>query len=284
VSSPAGASPGGQPQGGPLPDGPLIGYRRWRVDKRGRLRSLGRRQEWPVSGPLTGRCRRHARPVLACSCGIYAYKQPVPACRCDDPAHPAHGAVGVVRLWGPAVEHRHGWRARHVAPVAVVDFSGRLSERYAVPRYRDLATMHAEWAPDLTPTTHEAAEWCGGPPADLPMPPRLRRALNAFGRWAVQGPGTFQWLRLAVLAVAVLGGLALLALCVREAVRGNVLAGAAAVPVALFCDRGLRTVRSVTRYYHGWLARLTEPLTVLLLVPFGIVRAVLRMPARRAVN
>lgn len=90
----------------------------------------------------------HPSPSLHSKCGIWAHKQPIPDCACTEPGADYHGAVGVVRMWGRAVEHTEGWRTEHAEVVALVDHSGRLSGDYDVPRYRTTAEMYAEWAPE----------------------------------------------------------------------------------------------------------------------------------------
>ena len=102
----------------------------------------------------------HAAPSLTSLCGIWAHKQPVPDCTCPEPDADRHGAVGVVRMWGKAVEHEDGWRSEHAELVAVVDHSGRLRD-YGVPVYATTAAMYAEWAPDADgwAARHDAC-WC----------------------------------------------------------------------------------------------------------------------------
>lgn len=90
----------------------------------------------------------HPSPSLHSRCGIWAHKQPIADCACSEPGADYHGAVGVVRMWGRAVEHTDGWRAEHAEVVALVDHSDRLSGDYDVPRYRTTTDMYAEWTPD----------------------------------------------------------------------------------------------------------------------------------------
>ncbi len=186
------------------PTGPVIAYRRWRVDSNGLLTGLVIDQPWLTAqqearcngkqrvqvaercdGPTpiemvftltrTGPPREliptvdggwvrmverytccdpidapvvHPTPSLKAMCGLWAHKQPIPDCSCDDPTADRHGAVGVVRLTGRAVEGEDGWLAARATIVAVVDHSGRMAPEYDVLRYRDTATMWAEWAPD----------------------------------------------------------------------------------------------------------------------------------------
>jgi hypothetical protein len=103
----------------------------------------------------------HVVPSLKSLCGIWAHKAPVPDCACPEPGADRHGAVGVVRMWGRAVEHKDGWRSEHAELVAVVDHSGRLRD-YGVPRYATTQAMYAEWAPDAQgwAARHDQV-WCG---------------------------------------------------------------------------------------------------------------------------
>jgi len=172
-----------------------IGFRRWRVSASGELVALRVPHVW-VSGPQTAVCRGidgvgfgncapfrvwpgHPVPSLRSRCGIWAHKQPIRDCRCGDPASPAHGVVGTVRLWGRYIEHETGWRAQHARVTAVVDYTGRLSPSYDIPRYSDLVSLYGEWATD-------AAGWAPGEPEvwcepDLGLPLAV-----SFLQYAVQ--------------------------------------------------------------------------------------------------
>lgn len=106
----------------------------------------------------------HPVPSLQSKCGLWAHRQPIPDCACDQPASEWHGAVGVVRMWGRAVEHTDGWRAEHAEVVALVDHSNSVRRDYWVPRYANTAAMYAEWAPDAHgwAARHDRI-WCGDP-------------------------------------------------------------------------------------------------------------------------
>jgi hypothetical protein len=150
----------------------IVAFRRWLVDVDGLLRPLhiGTRLAWPPDAPTRAQCccgaahgQQHDRPEFGAagdSCGLYTYKEPIAACRCDEPSAERHGVAGVVRIWGRVVEHSRGWRSEFGQPVAVVDFAGRLSSQYDIPRYPGLESMYAEWAPDLAATSVEDARWC----------------------------------------------------------------------------------------------------------------------------
>lgn len=115
----------------------------------------------------------HLTPSLQSKCGLWAHRQPIPDCACEDPGTRYHGAVGVVRMWGRAVEHTDGWRAEHAEVVALVDHSGSVRRDYGVPRYATTAAMYAEWAPDVHgwAARHDRI-WCGDP---------MTRAMRAAG-------------------------------------------------------------------------------------------------------
>lgn len=115
----------------------------------------------------------HQVPSLESKCGLWAHRQPIPNCACDEPAAPHHGAVGVVRMWGRAVEHTDGWRAEHAEVVALVDHSNTVRRDYWVPRYATTAEMYAEWAPDAHGwAARHDRRWCDGP---------MTRALSTSG-------------------------------------------------------------------------------------------------------
>jgi hypothetical protein len=175
----------------------VIGFRRWRVSAAGELVGLGVPHVWE-SGAQTAVCRGldgvgfgncapfrvwpgHQVPSLRSRCGIWAHRLPIRECRCGQPASPAHGVIGAVRLWGRYVEHETGWRAQHARAVALVDFTGRLDRGYDAPRYPDLASLYGEWAPGAGSAgwaPGEASVWCD---PDLAMP-----AAISFVQYAVQ--------------------------------------------------------------------------------------------------
>jgi hypothetical protein len=161
----------------------VIAFRRWDVDATGRLLGVGYPVVWEP-GPQTAQCHGTSRyaftgmpgadaptcsPFLAAGhptpsshsrCGFWAHKLPIAPCACDTD-HPAHGVVGAVRMWGRYVEHEYGWRAEHAEPVAVVDLTGRLAAAYPMPRYPDLASLYAEWAPAVEGRAPgEQPVWC----------------------------------------------------------------------------------------------------------------------------
>lgn len=118
----------------------------------------------PVSPPVS---TRMTCPTMHGSCGFWAHSRPIPDCDCgDDTRH--HGAVGIIRMWGDAVQHTDGTRSQFAQIVALVDHTGRAQEarRYNVPYYPSTADMYAEWMPDQVGTwsrEHDTT-WCTSEP------------------------------------------------------------------------------------------------------------------------
>lgn len=156
----------------------VIAFRRWRVDCT-TLYGVGVPVTWQP-GPQTAECHGwfagntctaalpagHPAPSLGSRCGIWAHKQPIAPCQCPTPTTAVHGAVGAVRLWGRYVEHETGWRAQHAQLVALVDYTGHVDPAYDAPRYPDLESLYAEWAPDAAGSAPGEPEcWCVSPAA-----------------------------------------------------------------------------------------------------------------------
>lgn len=184
----------------------VIAFRRWRVDC-ATLYGVGVPVSWPP-GPQTAECHGcrptgymsmwgpslsytcsdalppgHHAPSLHSRCGIWAHKQPIRPCQCPTPTAAVHGAVGAVRLWGRYVEHETGWRAQHAQLVALVDYNGYVAPSYDAPRYPDLESMYAEWAPDATGwAPGEPPGWCGW--AGLPRALQMAFAAAQFRAYA----------------------------------------------------------------------------------------------------
>jgi hypothetical protein len=103
----------------PLSIEPILGWRAWGLREVGgelRLISLTRDVIWSPGAPLHARCSsRHPVPSQACTCGIYA---------ANSPGHLAaagvfHGSatvVGVIAMWGTAIEHTAGARSEIAYP------------------------------------------------------------------------------------------------------------------------------------------------------------------------
>jgi hypothetical protein len=105
--------------------GEAIGWRAWRVVERDdvlRLASVLYDDVWPEHAPLVARCAAgHEAPDFDCACGVYAARRPELALRYAvgrNDARTLGRIVGLVALGGDLVEHRHGWRASHAAPLA----------------------------------------------------------------------------------------------------------------------------------------------------------------------
>jgi hypothetical protein len=114
--------------------------------------------------------QHHPAAAAGCKCGLWVHTFPVPPCGCKHPDDDTHEVVGVVRCWGQCVPHESGWRAQYAQPVALVDFTGRLDDRYfrTAARYPTLDAMYAEWAPDhgnrwadVSGPWNRIPQWCG---------------------------------------------------------------------------------------------------------------------------
>jgi hypothetical protein len=128
----------------------LIGWRVWCVVRHGaelRLGSVIQDDVWPVGAPFVARCRAHEPPAnrqllrdpyahdvpaAACTCGIYAAREPAGAwsyLRGRDEAHTVARVIGRVMLWGRVVEHEDGWRAERAYPLDVYTGDRELRRR-----------------------------------------------------------------------------------------------------------------------------------------------------------
>jgi hypothetical protein len=106
----------------PLDPEPVLGWRAWRLERRnGRLClvSLTRPDAWPPMDALQARCDRgqHAStPAAACSCGIYATREPEDLPRAGITGYGV-AVVGAIAMWGRVVEHTSGARSEKAYPV-----------------------------------------------------------------------------------------------------------------------------------------------------------------------
>lgn len=105
----------------PLDPEPVLGWRVWRLVRRGgelRLLSLTRDEVWPPRDAMRATCDRqpnHQAPSPSCSCGLYA---------ADSPGALAGAGVfgfgvavaGPVAMWGTVVKHEHGARSAFAYP------------------------------------------------------------------------------------------------------------------------------------------------------------------------
>lgn len=134
---------------------PVVGWRTWRVRRAGEeaaLEGLHSSDCWDP-GTTHARCRRcppwmahlHRVPDPACECGLYAFSTLEEALQllmrhartlrgCGQPPPVAGAVIG----WGTVVQHgRHGWRAQHARPVALLDTGypllDALARRHNVP-------------------------------------------------------------------------------------------------------------------------------------------------------
>jgi hypothetical protein len=108
----------------PLPSAPdlvdpIIGYRQWRLLD-GTLKSMFIAEDWLAAsrhaGCYAGRHEPADAPAKDCSCGIYAYYDPVPRMAS---AGTRELVGGVIVLWGRVELHATGMRAEHARLVAL---------------------------------------------------------------------------------------------------------------------------------------------------------------------
>jgi hypothetical protein len=107
------------PAGAPDLAWPIVGFRQWRLIG-GVLKSMFVAGDW-LEAEQHARCyaARHDDadvPAKECSCGIYAYYDPVPR---TASAATRELVAGVVVLWGQLELHATGMRAEHARLVAL---------------------------------------------------------------------------------------------------------------------------------------------------------------------
>jgi hypothetical protein len=188
------------------PDGiePVVGWRCWRVldTKDGfALNSATNDTRWPARLALEASCPStgaHDSPSAACSCGIYAARQPElvlgyfppvvsRAATIIAPAILGYDTVvvvGLVSLWGRVVEGERGWRGRYAyprelfVPSAIRHYRRGRGTRFQVFDSRALADALAELydvPAQVTSTVHpRQLELVGGgsyPPPGHPSGP-----------------------------------------------------------------------------------------------------------------
>lgn len=172
---------------------PAIGYRAFRWDGTGPLRSTGIDASWPITRePQRAKCLAagmgaHDAPQEDCTCGIYAHSTPdsVPA-----------GVGGVVMGYGNLIVHPDGWRAETAELVALVVRPGAnrarlyaaeeptregvqmIAEQYgvrALDRWEDAAALARELGAEPVPEIlhAEAEAWLLGPEKHEPLFPEM---------------------------------------------------------------------------------------------------------------
>jgi hypothetical protein len=105
----------------PLELEPVLGWRAWRLERRGeglRLVSLTRDDAWPALRPMRACCEQapHAAvPSVGCSCGLYAMRDPEGLAQAGVGAFNA-SVVGQVAMWDRVIEHESGARSQTAYP------------------------------------------------------------------------------------------------------------------------------------------------------------------------
>lgn len=147
----------------PLGPEPVLGWRAWRLERRGgglRLVSLTRPDAWPPMDAMQARCDRgqHAStPAAACSCGIYATREPEDLPRAGITGYGV-AVVGAIAMWGRVVEHDSGARAQKAYPArlrlvcggCLTSGAGAVDPVRVVTRGATLEAVCARHAPDAT--------------------------------------------------------------------------------------------------------------------------------------
>jgi hypothetical protein len=112
---------------------PIIGWRFWRTEGDGSLRSVcadatGSFTPWPRRAPAPAACAAlspHPAPRRDCECGWYACRSIGELARWLEFTvsrgilHPWAMSIGTVALWGRVIEHLGGWRAEYAYPQRV---------------------------------------------------------------------------------------------------------------------------------------------------------------------
>lgn len=137
----------------------ITGYRAFSVCENGLLVGQVHAEPWPPFAPFVARCgsvqdfngEAHVQdgqflspPVLACECGIYAYKT-----LADAEARVSDGvwfslkpgtmgrAWGCIKLWGRLIEHEDGYRAEFAYPSALwcesAELAAKIAALYGIP-------------------------------------------------------------------------------------------------------------------------------------------------------
>lgn len=172
-----------EPAGGVAPDlvVALVGFRQWRLVD-GVPSSVYDRTAWQ-DGYITARCDRghHPEEVPAkdCSCGVYAYYDPVP--RTSSAATPDL-VGGAVVVWGRIEAHMYGLRAKWARIVALELPLSHGRKRRDVIAAADLLGVPAVPHRSLKSVALEHGEVLA--PAHRPKK-TLTRAANV---WARNGP------------------------------------------------------------------------------------------------
>ena len=110
---------------------PVLGWRVWRlhvVEGTPSLSPTTPRPDWPAREPIRATCtgshtrlymvfnpeleRFHRSPMVGCTCGVHAAKDPRRLAR---GVHGA-GVIGRIAMWGRVIEHSRGWRAELAYP------------------------------------------------------------------------------------------------------------------------------------------------------------------------
>jgi hypothetical protein len=157
----------------------LVGFRQWRLVA-GALTSVYDGAPWP-GGRINARCDRGHKPeevpAKDCSCGIYAYYDPLPR---TSSATTPDLVGGAVVLWGRIEAHIYGLRGEHARIVALELPLSRGRKRRAVIDAADVLGVPAVPHRSLKTVALEHGEVLA--PALRPKK-TLTRAANIWSRY-----------------------------------------------------------------------------------------------------
>jgi hypothetical protein len=183
---------------------PAIGFRVWRIDEQltgPRLTSPNRYTTWLPDAPVRARCidesgapiltKAHrkepqvAPPIEGCTCGIYAYHEPVQMVS----SITSHLVGGAILAWGRLTIHPEGFRAEFARPLALcyphMFLAGstavqlaRLADRYRLPvlDVSHVDVFAAEFGERYSPEAEPSAGWT------VRVATSLRRVLGGWFR------------------------------------------------------------------------------------------------------
>jgi hypothetical protein len=145
----------------PLLPAEIVGYRAWRLDDDGRLRSYvsvhpDAATVW-TPGDVTARCRHgHEAPAIGCSCGLHAAYEPPDPFR-DGGFGRNHAVYGAITCWGNIDTTSTDFRAQHARIVCLAFW--RMQTWHHTERVRAVARRHGVPCVELDELGGVAAEY-----------------------------------------------------------------------------------------------------------------------------